>query len=262
MRLQIVLTVAESKRLIARGVAAHPAVRAALEKGTVAVAKGSTNAYIVEELTGRKIEKNHYVTGHTLPAKAGEEIKKKIDASLSDLVLRDGKELPDVTATAALAGMGEGDIFIKGANALNYERRQAAVLIGHPTGGTLGAALGTVTARRIRLIVPVGLEKSVPDDLVETARRMNEPDENGGKTPGPTLWPLHGEIFTEIEALSFFCDPDIDVVPVAAGGIGGAEGSVRLLLDGDERAVEQARKLVGEIQGEVPFLEQPEPVGS
>ena len=36
--MDVILTVAESKRLIAKGIAAHPAVRAAMEKGRVVVA--------------------------------------------------------------------------------------------------------------------------------------------------------------------------------------------------------------------------------
>ena len=255
MRVQVVLTVAESKRLIARGIAAHPAVRAALEQGIVAVAKGSTNAYIVEELTGRKIEKNHYVTGHTLPARAGEELKKSINASLSDCVLRRGALVPGLTVAAAVAEMGPGDVFLKGANALDYERRQAAVLIGHPTGGTLGATLGTIIARRIRLLIPVGLEKAVPGDLALAARLVNEApaldEEPPPDVPRPALWLLNGEVFTEIEALATLCG--VEAVPIAAGGIGGAEGAVRLLVSGDKPAVAQALALVREIQGEAAF---------
>ena len=49
---EVVLTVAESKRLIAKGVAGHPDVLTALSRGIVVVCKGTTNAYVVEELLG------------------------------------------------------------------------------------------------------------------------------------------------------------------------------------------------------------------
>ena len=52
MKMTVSLTVSESKRLIAKGIAQHPAVKAALENGIVAVAKGTTNAYVAEELLG------------------------------------------------------------------------------------------------------------------------------------------------------------------------------------------------------------------
>lgn len=66
---QIVLTPAESKRLIARGVVASATVQAALHAGIVAVAKGTTNSYVVEEFLGKAIDKQRYVTGLRLPAK-------------------------------------------------------------------------------------------------------------------------------------------------------------------------------------------------
>ena len=53
-----VLTVAESKRLIARALKRHPAVVAALGRGTVAVAKGTTDAYVYEELSGEGIHRH------------------------------------------------------------------------------------------------------------------------------------------------------------------------------------------------------------
>jgi len=38
----------------------------------------------------------------------------------------------------------EGDIILKGANALDMSRRQAAILIGHPKAGTIGIVLQAV----------------------------------------------------------------------------------------------------------------------
>ncbi len=55
MRLNIVLTVSESKRLIAKGVAKLEFVQKARQEGTVAIAKGSTNGYVVEEILGKPI---------------------------------------------------------------------------------------------------------------------------------------------------------------------------------------------------------------
>ena len=83
MRTSVVLTVSESKRLIAKGLAAMPAVQSALSGGTVAVAKGTTNGYLVEELLGKKIDKLHYVTGRTMPRKAAPA--QTIDASICQL---------------------------------------------------------------------------------------------------------------------------------------------------------------------------------
>jgi hypothetical protein len=49
---EVVLTVAEGKRLIAKAVAQMPILRRAMEEGTVIIAKGTTNTYVAEEIQG------------------------------------------------------------------------------------------------------------------------------------------------------------------------------------------------------------------
>ena len=63
MRALVVLTHSECKRLIARGIKKHPEVQEALKKGRIFVSRGSTTAYVLEELLGEPIEKRHYVAG-------------------------------------------------------------------------------------------------------------------------------------------------------------------------------------------------------
>ncbi len=242
-----VLTPSESKRLIAKGVAACDTVKKALNSGIVAVAKGTTNACIVEELSGEPIDKTLYCTGTTTPAVKRSEVKTFNE--LPDLVYRDGQVWSGVSAVEAVSEMKAGDVFIKGANAINYDLGQAALLIGHPTGGTIGAAIGTLIARRAVLLIPAGLEKSVPGDLFETARMVASAERGSG----PALWPLHGDIFTELEALGILCD--VDAIPIGAGGILGAEGSVRLSVHGTAEDMDRVSALLAEIHGEPPFGE-------
>ncbi len=250
MQTQISLTVAECKRLIAKGVAAYEPVTDALEKGCIALAKGSTNGYIYEELTGTKIDKRNYMTGRTVPANEANRVGELgFSSDIADLVLKDGKPVEGISATEALADMSEGDVFIKGANAVNYNLGQAALLIGHPTGGTIGAAIGTCVARRIRFLIPVGLEKDISSDLVHLAGAVASTDERVGKKPA--LLPFTGDIFTEIEALRVLAN--VDAVPLAAGGIGGAEGAMWFLVMGEADEVEKAREIIDSILGEPPF---------
>ncbi len=243
-----VLTVAESKRLIAKGIKDFPPVAAALEDGIVAVAKGTTNAYIVEELLGEKINKLFYCTGTTRPSRPLKQVE--IADKLPDLVLRKGERVEGVSATEIVAEMKPDDVFIKGANALNYALDQAGILIGHPTGGTVGAVLGTVIARRVHLVIPVGLEKSVPHDLDDVFQMLNTAGRLGS---GPALWPVQGDIFTELEALA--CSCGVQAVAIGAGGIAGAEGSVRISVWGDEEDMEKVERLLEEVQGEPPFAD-------
>jgi len=246
MRTDLVLTVAQSKRLIAKGTAAYPPVRQALAEGTVAVAKGGTNAYVVEELLGEPIERRHYVFGQVLP-RGVSRADADLSADVPDLVLVRGERQEGAVATEAVADMRAGDVFIKGANALNYESRIAGLLIGHPTGGTLGTVMGTLVARKIRFLVPVGLEKEVPFDIADCAELLAE---DGG--PGPALWPFQGDIFTEIEALELLCG--VEAVPIGAGGVGGAEGAVWLACLGADEQIEQVKALAAELAAEPPFV--------
>ena len=66
-----ILTVAESKRLIAKAVKEMPIVKNALANGMVIIIKGTTNAYVAEEITGKKIEKAAFVRGRIQPEKGG-----------------------------------------------------------------------------------------------------------------------------------------------------------------------------------------------
>lgn len=247
MKTEVVLTVAESKRLIARGVAALDLVRARQREGIIVVAKGSTNAYVYEELTGLAIDKRAYVTGCTLPAGRGHHSEGQ---QLRDLVLVNGKPDPSLDRHSAPARMTPGDVYIKGANALNYAKSVAGITIANPaSGGTIGAAIGAIISKKIDLLIPIGLEKETPLDILTLSTRANVQDDFAGKVCG--LWPITGRIYTEIEALRTLSG--VQVFPVGSGGICGAEGGVRLLLEGSNDDIRRATEVIAAVQGEPPF---------
>ena len=245
MKTEVNLTVAESKRLIARGVAQLPMVRDRLHKGVIMISSGTTNAYLVEELLGEHMDKRSYVTGRIKPA--GKQLR--WPKLRHDVVLRDGQLDPSLDRFSAIEVMEAGDIFVKGANALNYRKGVAGVLVGDRRGGTIGGVIGPIIARRIRLLIPVGLEKEVAFDIEQVAPRIQETEESIGEIT--SLFPMRGLIFAEIEALRTLCG--LEAVQVAAGGISGAEGGVWLLLQGTEDQVSQALQIVEAVQGEPPF---------
>jgi hypothetical protein len=87
------------------------------------------------------------------PGYAAKSVKPRGDL----VVVRGVPEFTDAVAEAC-ARLGEDDVILKGANAVNLESRQAAVLIGSKeSGGTLGLALKS----RARKLFPVGVEKRV-----------------------------------------------------------------------------------------------------
>lgn len=248
MQDNIVLTVSESKRLIAKAVASLPQVKKAKGKGILVVSTGSTNAYVAEEILQNKIEKRGFLTGYFKPAKKDSSDNKPIE-KLSDLIFKNGKEIKDKSKTEMLMEMCSEDVFIKGANALNYDKKIAGVTIGHPKGGTIGDAMGTVTSKKIQLIIPAGLEKLVAHDILETWRRLNEENEHAKGVYG--LFPVFGKIITEIEAVKILFD--VEAVHAGSGGIFGAEGAVMLLLCGEKENIKKAKIFLEEIQGEPAF---------
>ena len=246
MKRQVVLTVAESKRLIAKGVAALPQVQSAMEAGMVVVATGTTNAYVLQEMWGKNFDLRRYRSGMTTP-KEPEKKNEPLDERIPDIIFKNGEVDENLNRYNAVEHMKKGDIYIKGANALDYINNMAGVLIGSSTGGTVGAVLGSIIGKKIELIIPIGLEKLIVDDMYELSWIASQLD-----SEGPSLWPISGTIITEIEALGVLTG--VDSYLYSAGGVAGAEGAVRLLLDGTDEDVQTALDLIESIQGEPKYL--------
>jgi hypothetical protein len=132
MKRQVVLTVAESKRLIAKGVAALPDVNRAMTEGMVVVSTGTTNAYVLEELWCKRIDKRRYRSGITTPDTPERKDEPQKDP-IPDVVFKNGEVAEDLDRYNAVGHMGTTDVFIKGANTLDYLNNVAGVLIGSPT---------------------------------------------------------------------------------------------------------------------------------
>ena len=255
MQLSIVLTVAQGKRLIAKAVAQMPEVKRALQEGTLAIGRGTTNAYVAEEILGHAIPKGEYVAGRTMPAGVpGEALGR---GQYPDIVLKHGKQVEGASVVGAVETMGTGDVFIKGANALNYAQKMVGVLVGHPMGGTIGGSYGAIVSRKIHLIIPIGLEKLVHEDINELSRASRQTDVYPSKSV-VSLFPFTGTIVTEIEAFEMLCG--VKARLLAAGGVAGAEGASWLLLQGTRETLDCAVALYQSLLPE-PNLTVPEQTG-
>ena len=254
-----ILTVAESKRLIAKAVVQMPIVKNALANGMVIVIKGTTDAYVVEELTGKKADRAAFVTGRIEPEKGAKNLPPA--KPVNHLILEKGKVV-DIPLPEAAKKLKAGDVVMKGANALDYKNKVAAVNILDPSGGTTGITMPYIVARKVHLVIPVGLEKLVAGDIVDLTLKMREPVESlaapsgkpGNLFPGytiPSMWLLTGEIVTELEAIKILTGAT--AFQSSAGGISGAEGAVWLVFRGTREQVQKALDLVRSIQGEPPY---------
>lgn len=251
---QFILTPAMGKRLIGKALAAHPAVRAACKDGTVVIIAGTTNGYAAEEILGGLgqadgFSRLRFFRGVTLPPSSPTTATGRLPDESSfpgDVVIRDGRWEKGKTIFDVIEGLKEGDVILKGANAVNLDSGLAGILIGHPQGGTVGAALQAVVGRRVRLILPVGLEKRVSCDLAELAVRLNTPGAHG-----PRLLPVAGEIITEIQAVEMLTGAKAELI--SAGGVHGAEGAVWLAVWGEDEQVQAAETLMKSVRDEPAF---------
>jgi len=249
MRLHL-LTPEAGKRLIGRAMAAHPAVLSALSSGTVAIIAGTTNGYAAESILksisqAEGFSRERFFRGVVLPPWQETTAEGRLPDESGfpgDVIIVNGVWQRGRTIFDVVDDLQEGDVILKGANALDLERRRAAVLIGHPRGGTTIAAMQAVVGRRVRLVLPVGLEKRVCGDLMDLAGRLNAPGNSGYR-----LFPVLGEVITEIEAIRLLAGARAEMV--AAGGVGGAEGAVWLALSGSEEQTAAAKMLLNEVCG-------------
>lgn len=240
------LTVAQGKRLIAKAAAQLPQVQQALEKGAIIIAGGTTNGYIAEELTKASLEKQLYTAGVICQ---GRFCTTPEEERLAPLVLVKG-QVAEQSWTEALETLTKGDIFFKGANALDPQGN-IGILLGSPTGGTIGRAYGVLSARGIELISPVGLEKLIPS-VPEAASMLglNRLDSSWG-LPSGMLSITGATIISEDTALSFLSG--CQVRAVAAGGLDESAGSVCLAFSGSEQAFFMAQSMLEAVKGEPPL---------
>ena len=243
------LTVAEGKRLIAKGIANHPQVKERLEKGIVIVISGSTNTYIAEELTGVKIPHGGLLTGNITPHGV-DDVTIGVER-IPNIILINGK-WTDIGYGEALRMMEKDDIVFKGANMLNYERKQAAINIIAPDGGTIKYVREyAIDDGRGRLIVPIGLEKEVHGDLNEYTKLLEQKNERVSPMARLIMHKDDVEIFTEIEAIKTIAS--VNVAPYASGGLAGREGGISLAVYGNREEVQKVLDVVSTVQGEAPF---------
>lgn len=237
------LTPSQSKRLIGRAIANMASVQRAMTLGRLIVAGGTTNAYVLEALTGEAIDKGSYTAGIITDGVA----------CTSDPAVRQAPaafvkgERVDRPWTEVIKEFSGNDVFLKGANAIDM-MGNAGVLLGASNGGTIGQAMGYIAASGAHLIMPVGLEKLVPDVVAaSTFVGQGKVKHRLGLACG--LFVVNtGQIVTEIEALEALFD--VEAAAVAAGGVAGSEGAITLAVTGEVDVIEAVMQLIHELKKE------------
>lgn len=242
---QFNLTTAMSKRLIGKGMARHPEVLDVLENGTLAIVAGTTNGYVAEEILSSLGQAEGFTRvgfRRGLSVAPGRQVP---DAEFpGDVIIARGEWQRGKTIYDVADDLMKGDLVLKGANAFD-PFGHGAVQIGHPQGGTVHAVLSAVYGRRVQIIVPVGVEKRIFEDVVDLAIDVNAPDANGTR-----LYPLPGVVFTELDAIRLLTGADARLI--AAGGIYGAEGAAWIGVSGTGEEEAAAADLIKSVRDEPP----------
>jgi hypothetical protein len=250
---QVLITPAAGKQLIAKALTKHPAIQTALKEGTLVIIAGTTNGYLAKEILQtlgvKEFSTKRFFRGINLPpdqpvtkeGRLSDESQFNGDVIITKGIWQKNKTLAEVAPS-----LTQGVCIVKGANALDLEHKQAAILIGHPQAGTVGLSIPAVFGRRVKLIIAVGLEKRVVGNLNVLAEKLTSPDAEGYR-----LLPLPGEVFTELDAIKLLSGASAEMI--AAGGVGGAEGACILAISGSKEQEETAQKIIDSVAAEPPF---------
>ena len=265
MRAQVVLTPAESKKLIAKATARMDNVRKALSDGIVVLHPSSNTYFLFEEITGAKPTTDVWVCGwigpHGLCIEMGHSMSRLKKTTSPDKkgsardpedfdhswVIHNGKVRYGMTLRELFAKMGPGDIYVKSVNTLDGEGN-AGVLIGNPVGaGTIGRVMAASKKRGFSIIFLAGLEKLIPGTVKSAAVAGKKGGFDYAMGIPCWLFPVKGKAITEMDAIQLLTGAS--AVAISSGGLGGAEGAVTLVIKGRKDQVTRAIEYVEASKG-------------
>ncbi len=266
MLAQISLTPTESKKLIAKAVVKMDVVTKAVEQGIMALHPSSSTYFIVEEIMGRKPETDVWVCGVIVPKgscvemgslagghaktqqKTGQGVGvRKPEAFPHTWVIRDGKLATGIHLGDLLAEMGNMDVYVKGVNALDTQGNVGVLWGNVLEGGTFGKVMAASKRNAFSVVFPVGLEKLIPISVQEAAREANRHGYDYCTGVPCGLYPARGITVTEVDAVKILSGAR--AFPISAGGLGGAEGSITLVIKGEKAQVNKAIEYVEASKG-------------
>jgi hypothetical protein len=261
MRAQVTLTPSESKKLLAKSLMVMDSIKRARHGGLLVIHPSSTTLFLVEELIGKRPEgmwacgvvvpKGMCLSWEVLesgffrqtPSKGGAQDMREFPFSW---VLDKGEFHTGIPLGSLLERMGKEDVYVKGANAIDPEGK-VGVLYGAKGAGTIGKVIAASRRRGFEIILPVGLEKLIPTPIADASKVASREGTDVAMGTPVGLIPVAGEVVTEVNAIDILSKAQ--AVVVAAGGLGGAEGSVTLVMRGSTDEVNRALKVVKDVKG-------------
>ncbi|MGB9867574.1 MAG: hypothetical protein ACPLPR_06695 [Bacillota bacterium] len=231
----------ESKKLIAKAIAAMPEVRKAMVEGKVFLKGGTTTSAVSQELGGPPLR----ISGRISPTGARGAMKRS-DAPHCLVFERGIPASADGRLEEVVGSLGPEDVAILGANLVDRDGK-AGMLAGSLLGGPPGRVLSGLAAQGTKVIIACGLEKFFPGRIEEAimASGRTKVDKAMGMAVG--VIPLIGQVITEVEACSILSG--VKATVVARGGIHGAEGGTTLVAEGNCEQVEALCSMLKLVKG-------------
>ncbi|MCF8111969.1 MAG: hypothetical protein K9J85_10835 [Desulfobacteraceae bacterium] len=244
----VVLNPPECRRLLAKAAAACDEVQTALKRGTIIIGRGITTAFFTEELLDASIEPK---AAQTVGLVANGITNVRSGAPPCGWhVVRNGVPIEGADSNAEVLNFAPGDIFIKGANAID-PGGVPGIYVASKKGGTIGMSWPVVTPRGCDFIMPVSLEKLIPS-VLDVARHTGIYHfKYSTGIPVKLVAVPEAKVITEIEAFAILAGAK--AYHIGSGGIAGSEGSVHLSLEAEEEQLEKALDIVKAIKGEPPL---------
>ena len=241
----IVVRPEEGQQLIGQAVAQLPQVKKRTQSGRMVIVGGSTTRYVVWSLTGEDPGQEAFAVGWIRDGILGETPRN--GRGPGPVLFEDGL-MTRGWPGHLMEHFGKGDVYIKGANAIDSQGH-AAVLMGSPTGGTIGVAMTIILARGGELIIPVSLQKTIPSvpaacGLLGQGCLDRVMGSQVGYMP---IMAGTATIITEISALRLLTG--VKATWVASGGVDDCVGALVLHLEGTAKEVDAAWSLLTQLRG-------------
>jgi hypothetical protein len=218
----------------------------------------------VEEITGSRPKTNYWVCGVVTPKGMCVEMAMVLGSGLTpdevstdpgDLqgtwVIEKGHLGAEEKLSSLLYRMTESDVYVKGVNALDPEGN-VGILFG--LEGSMGYIQTAKRKRNFTIVYPAGMEKLIPISVKEAAKEAKLTQYESGMGMPVGLFPCPpGVTVTEVRAIEILSGAA--AIPIASGGLGGAEGAITLVLKGATDEVKKALDFVEQSKGaELPDL--------
>lgn len=229
-------------------------MKEALSRDIVVVHPSSSTVFILDEL-GIKRPSSMWICGLIQPRGlcASGQILDESRSTVFDAkkyehswMLDKGSLVPKFTLPEAIERMGKSSVYVKGANAIDPEGN-VGVLFAAKGAGTIGIVMRAQRKKGFHILIPVGLEKFIPTRIKDCSKAAPMLDISHCHGTPCGVIPLHGTMINEIEAFRLICG--VEAIPVAAGGVAGAEGCVVFILKGTSSALSKAEDLLSQIEG-------------